>query len=175
MFRRRWPQDHATVDPHRCPGYGELDVWRRVHTQQGKAYRCRWAHRSRDLPQAGREASRDHGSLGNCNERDLAGSGHAGHYNARGAKLRVGDSVSTSIVLWTDTAPPVVTLTSEGRVRELTLWNCWRDHRGIDQAWVGNGGMRIAKLAGGTLRFSCNSRPIITFEDLVFDVQFAET
>lgn len=60
-------------------------------------------------------------------------------------------------------------------MRELSLWNCWRDDRGATQAWVGNSGMIVEELGGGVLRFRCNSRPEVTFEDLVFDVVFDET
>jgi len=92
--------------------------------------------------------------------------------STKGGKLRVADLIGSRIVLWSDTAPPAVVLTTEGRVRELFIWNCWRREDGSTDALIGNGGMRIDKREGGTLRFRCNSRPIITFEDLIFDVEF---
>jgi hypothetical protein len=92
-----------------------------------------------------------------------------------GGALRVADSRAKDIVLWTDSAPDEVTLTCEGRnVHELTLWNCWRDDRGVTQAWVGNSGMIFEEIEAGRVRFRCNSRPEVTFQDLVFEVVFEE-
>lgn len=93
----------------------------------------------------------------------------------KGGTLQVADSKAKHIVLWTDTAPEEVALKCNGtNVRELSLWNCWRDDRGVTQAWAGNSGMIVEELDAGVIRFRCNSRPEITFEDIVFDVVFEE-
>jgi hypothetical protein len=89
----------------------------------------------------------------------------------RAGTLGVADSRGASVVLWTDTAPPEVTLTLEGPVREISLWNCWKDVQGTQHAWINNGGMLIEQREGGVLRFRCNSRMDVTFEDLVFDLE----
>jgi hypothetical protein len=76
-------------------------------------------------------------------------------------------------MLWTDTARDEVTLRYDGKnLGELSLWNCWRDDCGVPHAWVGNSGMIIEEHDPGLLRFRCNSRPEVTFEDLVFEVAF---
>jgi hypothetical protein len=93
--------------------------------------------------------------------------------SVKGGQVRVAGVRAKDIVLWADTAPEEVTLQCEGRdVSELSLWNCWRDEREVTQAWVGNSGMVVEQLGGGVLRFRCNSRPEITFGDLVFDLDF---
>ena len=93
----------------------------------------------------------------------------------KGGTLQVADSRAKDVVLWADTAPDEVILRCDGRnVREISLWNCWRDGRHVTQAWVGNAGMMVEERDAGALRFHCNSRPEVTFEDLVFDVEFEE-
>jgi hypothetical protein len=95
--------------------------------------------------------------------------------SVKGGALLVAGSKVKDVVLWTDTAPDEVTLQCDGKsVRELSLWNCWRDERDVTHAWVGNSGMIIQERGPGAYRFRCNSRPEVTFEDLVFDVEFDE-
>lgn len=96
--------------------------------------------------------------------------------SVKGGLLRVADSQAKDVVLWTDTAPDEVILQCDGRkIREISLWNCWRDEREVTQAWVGNSGMIVEARDKGVLRFCCNSRPEVTFEDIVFDVEFEES
>lgn len=92
----------------------------------------------------------------------------------KGAKLRVANSYAEDIVLWSDTAPADVILESDGDVREVMIWNSYRTVHGTEEAWVGNSGMLIDDVEGGLLRFSCNSRSVITFQDLVFDVGLSQ-
>lgn len=92
-----------------------------------------------------------------------------------GGMLEVAGSECRDIVLWTDTAPREVTLRCGGpKVREISLWNCWRGDHGEVEAWVGNSGMIVETRNADALRFYCNSRPAVTFEDLVFDVVFED-
>ena len=89
--------------------------------------------------------------------------------------LEVAGSRLQDIVLWTDTSPKEIVIGLNGE--EFSLWNCWQDERsGITQAWVGNAGMIIEERhADDTLRFRCNSRPTVTFEDLIFELEFVAT
>lgn len=74
-------------------------------------------------------------------------------------------------VVWRDTAPDETGLICKTKKpRELLIWNCWRDDRQVMQAWIGNAGMRITKSADQRFTIECNSRPEVTFKDLVFDL-----
>ena len=59
------------------------------------------------------------------------------------APMSVDDTESTSIVLWSDTAPETVDVfVPPGR---MTIWNVWRDD-GAVQAWIGHAGIRRIEL-----------------------------
>lgn len=74
-------------------------------------------------------------------------------------------------VIWRDTAPDETVLTCKTKKRTRLLnWNCWRDDRGVMSAWVGNAGMRTTVSKEQRITVECNSRPEVTFEDLVFDL-----
>jgi hypothetical protein len=89
---------------------------------------------------------------------------HGGSLTGEGKEL-------TDVVLWRDTAPQESTMICNAkRSAELRVWNCWRDDHGVMQAWVGNAGMQIVHATDDKLTVRCNSRPEVTFEDLVFDL-----
>lgn len=92
----------------------------------------------------------------------------------RGARLSAAGSSGQGIVMWSDTAPDLVTLVSEGHVNELKIWNSYRTEAGTVEAWIGNAGMLITERGRNILRFACNSRPKITFEDLIFEIEFIQ-
>lgn len=82
-----------------------------------------------------------------------------------------------SVVLWRDTAPneEIVQCKCGKKGGELRIWNCWRDviaGHNVTQAWGGNAGMLIEEPSPGHMIFRCNSRLEITFEDLIFELQF---
>jgi hypothetical protein len=92
-----------------------------------------------------------------------------------GGTLRIDDTTSKHMVLWTDTAPDEIVLKCEGKgAQELSLWNCWRNDQGVTQAWVGNCGMLVEAVDSHVIRFRCNSGPQVSYEDLVFDVMFED-
>lgn len=93
--------------------------------------------------------------------------------SCKGGTLRVAETTAKDIVLWADTSPAEVLVTCDGSgVKGVSLWNCWRDDRGVTQAWVGNAAMMIQDLRPGVVRMRCNSRPEVTFQDLIFEIQF---
>lgn len=74
-------------------------------------------------------------------------------------------------VCWRDTAPDEFdAVCRTKKVGDIGVWNCWRIHQDVTQAWVGNAGMRITVTGASSWRIACNSRSEITFEDLVFDL-----
>lgn len=86
-----------------------------------------------------------------------------------GESLEIGGRKYFDVILWRDTAPDEVVVVCKGS-GELRMWNSWRDKHGVQQAWIGNAGMRIQKHSEDRLTVECNSRPEVTFEDLVFDL-----
>jgi hypothetical protein len=85
----------------------------------------------------------------------------------QGGTLTIDGKELADVVLWHDTAPrESVIVCNAKQSAELRVWNCWRDDRGVMQAWVGNAGMRVEKVADDKLTAECNSRPEVTFEDL---------
>ena len=90
-------------------------------------------------------------------------------------RLRINDGEHADQVLWRDTAPDecVFELRSK-KAAEIIIWNCWRDERGTMQAWIGNCGMVTNEVSPNAARCECNSRPEITFQDVVFDVIFEQ-
>lgn len=92
--------------------------------------------------------------------------------SVKGGHLAVAATTTKRLVLWRDTAPDEVAIRWVGKgLRELVLWNCWRDERGVTQAWIGNAGMLVDDLGAGVLRLRCNSRSAVTFEDLVVEIE----
>jgi hypothetical protein len=90
-------------------------------------------------------------------------------------KLSIMEQDLEDVVLWRDTAPPESVLECRSRGEaELRIWNCWRDHLGVMQAWVGNAGMRVEERGSRTFRLECNAREEVTFSDLVFTVTVDE-
>lgn len=95
--------------------------------------------------------------------------------SVKGGLLEVADTRSKDIVLWRDSAPGEVMIECSGKgVREILVWNCWRDDRGVTQAWVGNAGMQLHATGADEIRVKCNSRSRVTFQDLVFDLAFEQ-
>ena len=96
-------------------------------------------------------------------------------FGVKGGTLRVNGTRARDVVLWSDTAPDQVTLECEGRnLRELSIWHCWHDERDVTCAWVGNAGMIVEEIGPSTYRVLCNSRPEVTFDDLVFELEFED-
>ncbi len=96
-------------------------------------------------------------------------------FQLKGGRFSVLGTKSSGVVLWAD-RPEDVLLRCEGRgVKELSLWNCWRDSRGVMSAWVGNAGMLIDDRDPHVIRFRCNSNPDeITFDDLGFEIRIQD-
>jgi hypothetical protein len=89
----------------------------------------------------------------------------------KGGWISVAGTKAKDVVLWRDTAPQEVTIECTGNgVREILIWNCWSDDRGVTHAWVGNAGMQWEEVERGRVRVMCNSRSLVTFRDLVFDL-----
>lgn len=92
--------------------------------------------------------------------------------SAKGGRLRVNTASARDIVVWKDNTPDEIAFVCEGHgIKELEVWNCWKDERGTTHAWLGNAGMLIEEVEPGVLRLRCNSRSDITFDDLVFELQ----
>ena len=90
----------------------------------------------------------------------------------QGGSLRLGQNELKDVVLWRDTAPDEsVFVCCAKKESELRVWNCWRDNRGVTQAWVGNAAIRTEQVTPARVRAACNSRPEVTFADLVFDLE----
>jgi hypothetical protein len=77
-----------------------------------------------------------------------------------------------TMLLWHDTAPPVVPVIvkpAKGKKTILKIWNVWRGKVGgvdVTQAWLGNAGMRIDQVANQlTLHCSDGEGPV-DFGDL---------
>src|SRR5687768_3585126 len=91
---------------------------------------------------------------------------------AKGA-IVVAGGPENDFVLWRDTSPPEVRLEYAGSQKtELRLWNCWRDDRGVMNAWLGNAAMRVSRPREDRVIVECNSRTEVTFRDVVFDLVF---
>lgn len=91
----------------------------------------------------------------------------------QGGKLSMGGTELNEVVLWRDTAPDeTVFVCHAKKPAELRIWNCWRDDRGVMQAWVGNAAMRVVESGPNSVSVACNARQEVTFADLVFDVTF---
>lgn len=92
----------------------------------------------------------------------------------QGGSLAIDGVKFADVVLWRDTAPheSVIVCNASRSTGELRVWNCWRDDRGVMQAWVGNSGMVVEERDARALRVLCNCRSEVTFADLVFDMEF---
>lgn len=78
-------------------------------------------------------------------------------------------------VLWTDTAPPVVSVqinkTTNRKAPVLRFWNVWRVGTDTIQAWVGNSAMKIESTGQGSIIVRCSSGAgAPNFGSLVFRV-----
>lgn len=59
---------------------------------------------------------------------------------------------SSAIVVWTDTAPELVTIEFAAKAKKsgtVRLWNVWRDDQGGEHAWIGNSGMTVGRHESG--------------------------
>ncbi|GLW90303.1 hypothetical protein [Actinokineospora globicatena] len=94
--------------------------------------------------------------------------------SVRSGALEVGGQSYPEIVLWTDTAPPEVSLTVRrgkgSKPFRVMMWNTWVDGMGIEQAWVGNSGI-VTDADGPTAVLRCsNGYGDPSFTDLVVAV-----
>jgi hypothetical protein len=82
----------------------------------------------------------------------------------KSGKLLLGEEDFDDLVLWRDTAPDETVFVCRAKKKaELCVWNCWRDDRGVMQAWIGNAGMRLSESGSNTIRVESNSRSEVTF------------
>jgi len=72
-------------------------------------------------------------------------------------QLRVADSASPQIVIWSDTAPPETQITCESTDGLLRFYNVWHSGRrpGMESQSA-TSGMIAEDLGGGVFRYSCN-------------------
>jgi len=94
----------------------------------------------------------------------------------RGGLLRVDDVEAPSILLWMDTAPPVVTVevVAIDADAELRVSNRWRTDDGVEHEWLNNYGMMVESKPDGEHVLWCsdgfgyelNER----FDDLILSV-----
>jgi hypothetical protein len=87
----------------------------------------------------------------------------------RGGTLRVADQELDDIVLWSDSAPRIVTaqvLPTKGAA-SVRVWNCWRDPAGTVQAWIGNAGMLVEVTTDGVVLRCSDGFDDVSFNDLV--------
>ncbi|UUU30803.1 hypothetical protein JIX56_13290 [Streptomyces sp. CA-210063] len=84
--------------------------------------------------------------------------------------LVVEGSVNPGLVLWADSAPPVVQVAVDAENgANLQIWNCWRGRFGERAAWLVNSGMVCEVLHRDEFIFSCSSGPGgVNFSDLKF-------
>ena len=63
----------------------------------------------------------------------------------KGGFLRVNNQRSKEVVLWADTSPEDLEIlcAPSTETAEFIAWNCWRDAKGIMQAWIGDAGIVI--------------------------------
>lgn len=69
---------------------------------------------------------------------------------SRDGRLEVASESSKTLVLWTDTAPPVVEVACIPGQKPMRVWlqNCWRSHGGVMSS-LGSAAMRVDELPGG--------------------------
>jgi hypothetical protein len=90
----------------------------------------------------------------------------------REGTLLVSGERADDVVLWSDSAPPVVTASvrplSAGKPATLRVWNAWRDPAGTMQAWIGDAGMLVEEPGPGEFVLRCSDGfDAPTFDDLV--------
>jgi hypothetical protein len=90
----------------------------------------------------------------------------------RGGKLLVNNQLVDDVVLWSDTAPPVVTARmrpqSSRKPMTLRVWNAWRDSAGTMQAWIGDAGLLVEESGSGEVVLRCSDGfDAPTLDDLV--------
>jgi hypothetical protein len=94
--------------------------------------------------------------------------------SARDGTVLVNGEELTHVVLWTDTAPPEVVAElrpAGGRPMTVHVWNGWRDHEDVAQAWIGDAGMVVEDHGDGRVTLRCSDgydRP--SFDDLVVEL-----
>ena len=92
-----------------------------------------------------------------------------------GGVLRVEGADAPTIILWMDTAPPVVTAECVDLKpgAELQISNRWRLPDGREDEWLNNFGIKIETLngSGAILRCSDGYGDDLSFEDLVVRVE----
>ena len=90
----------------------------------------------------------------------------------RGGAAQIDGQDLDDVVLWSDSAPPVVDvpIRADERGAVLRVWNCWHDPAGAMQAWIGNAGMLVNQTSSG-YRLECSDGfGEAEFGDLVISV-----
>ena len=79
---------------------------------------------------------------------------------ARGGDVLLNDQMLDDVVLWSDTAPPLVTAelrpTAKQEPMRVRAWNVWRDDAGTMQAWIGDAGLVVEHTHPGTVLLRCS-------------------
>jgi hypothetical protein len=79
---------------------------------------------------------------------------------ARGGDVLLNDQVLDDVVLWSDTAPRLVTAElrpkSKRKPMSLRVWNVWRDDAGTMQAWIGDAGLVVEDEHAGSVILACS-------------------
>lgn len=93
---------------------------------------------------------------------------------AKGGTLQVEGQDAPDIVLWSDTAPPHVTVRAQpNRRRAMTIrfWNGWRDNRGVMQFGVGNVGMTATRSSDQITLLCSDGFGDVAFGDLRVEIR----
>jgi hypothetical protein len=79
------------------------------------------------------------------------------HLKAEGGTLLTNGMSLKDAIFWTDSAPLQfdVSFTPSRPKAVIKIWNEWRDENGVEQAWVGNAGIVIAR-DDNELLFKCS-------------------
>lgn len=79
---------------------------------------------------------------------------------ARGGDVVLNDQALDDVVLWSDTAPPLVTAElrpkSKREPMSVRVWNVWRDDVGTMQAWIGDAGLVVEDEQAGRVILGCS-------------------
>lgn len=82
-----------------------------------------------------------------------------------------GRAVGGDVVLWTDTAPPVVLVRVDATKGECRIKNVWDVGDGTVHSWHNGSAMIVDETSSGR-RYRCNDgRPDEDFDDLVFRIE----
>ncbi len=89
----------------------------------------------------------------------------------RGGVIELNGEQLDDAVLWSDTAPSVVTArlrpANSAKPMSVRLWNVWRDGAGTMQSWIGNAGM-VVRVEGNGITLHCSDGfDAPSFDDLV--------